>query len=190
MIVDIDRLRRDLLNYYGSAMSSGLEMTIINLSEVETASPRRIKEIAEEAGIDLSDYAIEEDIHFITVRVSKDDYWCNKMIKELGLPRDVIIAAIQRQKKTIVPRGEVVIKEKDQIIICAMAMKDDKPVNIQEIILRKNHPWNGMAIKNLSISRQSFIIMIKRHNRMMLPNGNIILTEGDEIILYSSGDES
>ena len=61
MIVDIDRLRRDLLNYYGTAMSSGLEMAIINLSEVETASPRRIKEIAEEAGIDLSDYIIEDD---------------------------------------------------------------------------------------------------------------------------------
>ena len=45
--------------------------------------------------------------------------------------------------------------------------------------------WNGLAIKELDISRQTIIVMVKRNGTMLVPNGNLILMEGDHVILYS-----
>jgi len=40
-------------------------------------------------------------------------------------------------------------------------------------------------IRDLDISRQTIIIMIKRKDKAMIPNGNFILQEGDKIIMYT-----
>ena len=53
------------------------------------------------------------------------------------------------------------------------------------ILLKKNHQWNGLAIRELDISRQTIIVMIKRSGTMLVPNGNLVLMEGDHVILYS-----
>ena len=54
--VDSERLRRDLIDYFGTAMTGDLWLAIADLSEVEDASPERLIEIAEEAGFDLARY--------------------------------------------------------------------------------------------------------------------------------------
>ena len=52
-------------------------------------------------------------------------------------------------------------------------------------MIKENHPWRGLRIKELDISRQTFIIMIKRNGKTLIPNGNLILLQGDTVILYS-----
>lgn len=39
--------------------------------------------------------------------------------------------------------------------------------------------------KELDISRQTIIVMVKRNGTMLVPNGNFVLMEGDHVILYS-----
>ena len=133
----------------------------------------------------IGDIGQEEDIHFIKVVVKKDDPWTGQRIMDLGLPQNVIIAMIRRGGETLIPRGDVVINSEDVLIIGAEAIQNDEPVNLKEIILRKEHPWNGTAIKDLDISRQTFIIMVRRGNATLIPTGSLILLEGDVIILYS-----
>ena len=62
MKIDIDKLRSDLLDYYGSAMHSGFPMAVIDVSDVESASPYKLVEIAKRAGINLYDYSVDEDV--------------------------------------------------------------------------------------------------------------------------------
>ena len=49
-------LRQDLINYFGTAMSSGNPMAIIELSTVETASEQQLIQIALKNGFDLTEY--------------------------------------------------------------------------------------------------------------------------------------
>ena len=58
----------------------------------------------------VSEYAQEEDIHFIKVKLQAKDAWVGKEIRELRLPRGVIIAMIRRGRENIVPKGDVVIR--------------------------------------------------------------------------------
>ena len=40
-------------------------------------------------------------------------------------------------------------------------------------------------VKNLDISRQELIVMIRRKNRTIIPNGQTYIKEWDAVILYS-----
>ncbi|SDA51720.1 voltage-gated potassium channel [Butyrivibrio sp. INlla18] len=132
----------------------------------------------------VGDYAEEENLHFIRVKVLDSDVWNGKKIMELALPKDVIIVAIQRGKDTIIPRGDTVIEKGDVIVMCAEKVKDIQPIDLKEIVINEGHSWNGVAIKNLDISRQSFIFMVRRRGKAMLPKGSLVIKAGDVVLLY------
>jgi len=133
----------------------------------------------------FSEYAYEEEIHFIKVELHKNDEWVGKAIKDLGLPQDTIVAMIRRGRENIVPRGNVVLKAGDTLVLGAQALKDEKHIDLKEVVLLKNNSWNGLPIKELDISRQTIIVMVRRNGTMLVPKGNLVLQQGDRVILYT-----
>ena len=133
----------------------------------------------------ISDYAKEENLHFVKIELSPEDDWNGKQIKDLHLPHGMSVAVIQRGRDIIVPRGDVVLKTGDRLILGAEALKGDHPVNLKEITLLKNHDWNDTAIKDLDISRQTYIVMVRRDGVAIVPSGNLVLRRGDVVILYT-----
>ena len=133
----------------------------------------------------LSEYANEEDVHFIKVNLKRQDTWVGKSIMELALPHGVIVAMVRRGSENIVPRGNVVLKPHDTLILGAEALQDNIHIDLKEVVLLKHNPWNGQRIKELDISRQTLIVMVKRNGTMLVPKGDLMLLEGDHVILYS-----
>lgn len=127
----------------------------------------------------------EEDVNFIKIKIAPRDKWVGRKIADLHLPEGTIIAVIQRGDDTIVPRGNVRIESDDVIILGAQSIKGEKPVYLKEVTLRQKHKWNGHMIRDLDISRQTVIIMVKRGNMTLIPKGNLVLMEGDTVIMYS-----
>ena len=139
---------------------------------------QRFKEMDEQTG--------EVDFHFIKVQLNYNDDWVGMKIMDLNLPSNVVVAVIQRGNSTIVPRGNVVLQEKDTLVLGAESAHDKEwDLDLKEIILKRKHPWNGEYIRDLDISRQTFIVLVRRKNRSMVPNGNLMLKEGDTVVLYS-----
>ena len=56
--IDIDRLRRDIKDYYGTAMFNASPMAVMDLSGIERMSDLEIAEEAQKIGVDLSDYIV------------------------------------------------------------------------------------------------------------------------------------
>lgn len=133
----------------------------------------------------MSEYGHEAAIHFIKMHLSEHDQWVGHSIAELGLPEGVIVAAIQRNHKIIIPRGNIVLKANDTMVLGAESFHDHEHIDLKELILQKNHPWNGQRIRDLDISRQTLIVLIKRKKKVLIPNGNMVLREGDTVILYT-----
>ena len=104
---------------------------------------------------------------------------------ELALPHGVIVAMVRRGSENIVPRGNVVLKPHDTLILGAEALQDNIHIDLKEVVLLKHNPWNGQRIKELDISRQTLIVMVKRNGTMLVPKGDLMLLEGDHVILYS-----
>ena len=55
-----------------------------------------------------------------------------------------------------------------------------------ELILREDNPWVGQRIIDLDISRYSIIILVKRKNKVHIPNGNMVLEEWDHVVMYTN----
>ena len=130
------------------------------------------------------EYAEEENLHFIQIRVSESDGWTGKKITDLNLPEDVMIVAIQRKGDTIIPRGDAVLRNEDIVVMCAERKKEVQPIDLKEITIGKGHSWNGTMIRNLDISRQSFIFMIRRDGRAIIPRGKTTIKAGDTVLIY------
>ena len=58
MLIDVDALRDDLMNYYGSAMQFN-PVAMMDLVKVENASDEEIVNIAINNGINIYDYEIK-----------------------------------------------------------------------------------------------------------------------------------
>nr|MCR5418770.1 ion transporter [Lachnospiraceae bacterium] len=130
--------------------------------------------------------ARNDDIHFVRMELAKSDSWTGKKISELGLPRDLMVALIIRSQQYLIPRGEVILQAGDVLVVGAKAArKAGQTLNMKEVVLTKEHPWNGNKIRELDISRQTFIVMVKRGGRTLLPSGSMVLAEGDKVYLYS-----
>lgn len=128
----------------------------------------------------ISEYANEEKVHFIKVHLTENDAWVGRTIWELGLPRGVIVAVILRGEQTIVPRGNVVLLSSDTLVLGAESFANDQHIQLKEIILGKQNAWNGQRIRDLDISRKTGIVMVKRKNRALIPDGSLVLLEGDK----------
>ena len=56
--IDVSRLRRDMKDYYGTAMFNGFPMAIMDLSKVECMSDREVVDLAQKNGVDLRKYIV------------------------------------------------------------------------------------------------------------------------------------
>ena len=56
MEIDFETLRRDLIDYYGTAATNGFPMAIIEISNIENASNEQLIKIAIQIGLDLDKY--------------------------------------------------------------------------------------------------------------------------------------
>lgn len=54
--IDFERLREDLVDYFGSAMFNGFPMAVVDVTQVETASTEQLIQIAQANGFDLNNY--------------------------------------------------------------------------------------------------------------------------------------
>lgn len=133
----------------------------------------------------MSEYVNTEDVHFIRVHLVHGDSWIGHPIKDVGFPRGTIVAVIQRKGKVIVPRGNTVLQEGDTIVLGADSFNKDEHIDLKEIVLLKHSRWVGQRIRDLDISRQAIIIMVKRKGRVLIPNGDMIMQEGDRVIMYT-----
>ena len=133
----------------------------------------------------MSEYGKEEDIHFIRIPLTSQDGWCGRKIRDLHLPKHIIIAAVQRNKNVLIPNGDLELKAGDVLVIGAESVPDSERITLKEVTLEKRHSWTGHRICDLDISRHSVIVLVKRHGKALIPYGTMLLQEDDTVILYT-----
>lgn len=127
----------------------------------------------------------EHELKFVTSIIPQGHSWCHKKVKEVSFPPQIILVTIIRNGEALVPNGDTVMMENDTLVIGARHYRGDEYINLKEIIVKEENEWVGRQIKDLDISRQELIVMIKRKNRTIIPNGMTYIKEGDAVILYS-----
>ena len=121
----------------------------------------------------------------VTSVIPQGHSWCRKKVKEVAFPPQIILVMIIRNGEALVPNGDTVLLENDTLVIGAKHYNGEEYINLKEIIVKQENEWVGKQIKDLDISRQELIVMIRRKNRTIIPNGLTYIKEGDAVVLYS-----
>ncbi|MCR5629887.1 ion transporter [Eubacterium sp.] len=134
----------------------------------------------------VGEYAREEDVNFININLVEGDVLIGKKISEIMLPKKSSIAFVIRGRKTVMPNEDVVLDKGDNIVISADDKDNEYKLQLREIEMLAKHRWVGQMLKDIDISRQTHVVMIKRGNNVYKPSNKFILKEGDKILVYSS----
>lgn len=132
-----------------------------------------------------NEYGYEADMNFIKVEIGPNDDWLGMRVADLNMPSGIIIAVIKREEEILIPRGDIILQAEDVVVLGAEPYEDHQHINLKEIVLKKQNPWVGLRIRELDISRQSIIVLVKRKNKSLIPNGNMLLKEGDRVFIYT-----
>ncbi len=130
-------------------------------------------------------FGYEADMQFIKIHIDENDKWCGMRIADLKLPSGLIVAVIKRDEEILIPRGDFVLEEDDVMVLGAEPYEVKDRINLKEMVLKRQNPWVGVRIKELDLSRHSIIVLVKRRNKALIPNGNMILQAGDRVFVYT-----
>ena len=129
--------------------------------------------------------AKDRELRFVKFRLEGDDVWVGRSLEELSLPRGVIPAAVHRGHDVLIPHGGLRLEAGDLLVLCAEPPQDSKPIVLRELVLLDKSPWNGQYIRDLDISRQTLIVMIRRGGKLLIPKGSTRLKAGDVLLLHT-----
>ena len=131
----------------------------------------------------LSATEYEYPVSFVTVNITSTHDWSEMKVRDIKLVHGLLLIAIIRDEKTIIPRGDTVIHANDRLIIGAESFEDNGDLELTEIIINKNSEWIDKHIKDLDLEDDNIIVSIKRGHRVIIPNGSTVIKSNDIVVL-------
>ncbi|MCQ2184494.1 MAG: potassium/proton antiporter [Bacteroidales bacterium] len=137
----------------------------------------------------FSDFSEETDLQFSEVIIDEHNPWLDKEVMELGLPSDMRLCRIVRKDgKKILPGGHTVIRLGDHVVLFSKAFKSNSQLMIIQKTVKKGGRHDGEALRD-NDKTGSQIIMIKRGDSTIIPNGNTVLRAGDLLYINQAADK-
>lgn len=123
----------------------------------------------------------DTDADFLVMEISSEHSFCKKKVMEIVLPEGLYIAALIRDEDVFIPNENIIIMPGDILMIASTSGKN-MDASIEEVNISQNHSWIGKRIKDLDISRQLYILMIKRNGVSIKPSATFVLQQDDRLI--------
>lgn len=129
-------------------------------------------------------YQNKARIGFLETRINPNSNLIGTQVKDLNLSFDFIVVKIERNGKTIVPRGQVTIEENDLIILGGEVHFDESGQDLIEFTIPSGHKWENHYIQDLQLPNDRLIIMVQRKDSdIVVPVGDTLLLKDDKLIM-------
>lgn len=138
----------------------------------------------------FNDYQDKTDVGFLETTIHKSSSLIGTYVRDLNLTFDFIVAKIERDGKTIVPRGHIILEEGDRIVLAGEIYFDETGEDLIEFTIPKGHEWENEYVKDLELESNRLIVMIQRTSGdIIVPLGDVLLKKNDKIIMIKSEDD-
>lgn len=132
----------------------------------------------------FSDYTDERQIQFVQVGIDETHPWSNKLISEIELLPNMLIAVLLRAGKTVVPRGQTRLLPGDDAFLCTEGISNAPDICLEEFPITSEHRWRGKTLSQVRISKNMIVVMVKRGDDVLIPDGNTRFRENDLVVAY------
>ncbi|MFV0313524.1 MAG: potassium/proton antiporter [Anaerotignum sp.] len=130
----------------------------------------------------FTDYSDEVPIKSIEFNLGVNHSWIGAPIANITLPPDSVIALVIRKGDRLRPSGQLVLLEKDTLILVGNAIDRKNEMDIYEKEVKKDNDWVGKRISEIKISNL-LILMIRRGGNVIIPKGDTTILENDIIVI-------
>ena len=138
----------------------------------------------------FTDYSDNMDVSFVQMNIGEKDSWCGKVIKDLPIPQETLVAVILRNEKAIIPSGKTKILPGDKVIMSARDFEDEDLMQLSERRIERGSEWIGKKVFQYSPDSNELIVLIKRGNRAIIPRGNTVIHKNDVMVINKIRKES
>lgn len=129
-------------------------------------------------------YQSKAEIGFLETKLRANSALVGMKVSDLNLTFDFIIAKIERNGKTIVPRGHIVLEESDTIVLGGERHFDQSGQNLIESVIQSGHQWENKHIHEIALPSNRLIIMIQRDiHKIVVPVGDTQILKNDKVIM-------
>lgn len=137
----------------------------------------------------FNDYREENAMSMMRLFISDGHPWIGKKICDVHFPTGSLAVMIKRGQENIIPRGGTVICAHDSIILSVPPYDEDKSFKLREIHIRGSHPWLGQKIKELNLPDRLLIVLVKRGDQSIIPEGATEIRGGDIVVVTDTLEE-
>ena len=95
----------------------------------------------------------------------------------------MLIAVLVRAGKTSVPHGDTRLIPGDTVVICTEGLSELPDIRLKEITVTADHRCCGKRLSEDPLARNALVIMIRRGDQVVIPNGSTKLLENDVVIV-------
>lgn len=131
--------------------------------------------------IKMGTYSQRND-DFVILDITGEHSFVGKKLQELHFPEGLYAAVVVRGEDMMTPYAGISLKAGDSLLLATTSNREVAS-DIHEITLEENHAWIGKRVKEIDISRLSFVIMIRRGTSIIQPKGETKLRYRDTVVL-------
>lgn len=131
----------------------------------------------------FNDFSEENDLHFSQILINDGNPWLDCMIMDIVLPKNILFCMVIHPDGTsLVPNGRTILRKGDTVIMCTQAFRSEQAIKLIEREIIKDGPWDGKPLRECSSGREQ-IVMIRRGDKNIIPNGNTIVKASDILFI-------
>lgn len=131
----------------------------------------------------FNDYVPESSVSVIRFFISEGHPWAGKELSKVTLPEGSRAVMIKRDGQTIIPRGNTVIESHDSVMLSVPSCTESADLQLREVYIDHSHDWCGKKIKELNLSDKLLIVLIRRGEESLIPDGSTEIREGDTAVI-------
>ena len=131
----------------------------------------------------FNDYQEDSNISFVKIHVDEGSGMAHKKLSKLSLPTGFLIVVIIRGEENIIPNGETEVLPGDLLVAAAREFENRRNLYLYEISIDKGHKWSGKTLKELNTGKGLLVVLVKRHDETIIPDGNTEICMGDTLVL-------
>lgn len=136
----------------------------------------------------FNDYSEEKPVSFVRLSIKKDTHpWVDRYVRDIQLPPGTLLVMILRGQEQIIPRGNTLLQKGDIVVLSAasLAEEEEMQLGLNELEIDARHEWKNRRIADVALDSEQLIILIERGERSIIPGGNVVLREGDKVVISS-----
>ncbi len=150
------------------------------------SAARKLNIVDDEANVlkTFTDFSEEEEMSFGQIEIDAASPWKNHMVRDLDLPKNLLLVLLLRGNDRILPKGHTTLLEGDVVILCTKSYSHVSSDSIYQHRVGRNSKWAGHTIKEYPYKTNCVIVLINRGTERIIPNGDTVIEENDLLTIF------